>query len=136
MKPYSLDHFNQSIIVTKNFAKAASTINSTEYNDLLQLRRDYPEYEVVQRKISKKSDKKNPNRNLTYKHMEEFIIALAGKESADLMEFEKVMKLSKVQAGPYAYVKTWFLNKYKDSFQNTEENPDDLHSKPQLALAQ
>ncbi len=136
MKPYDLNHFTQSIIVTKNFAKAASTINSTEYNDLLQLRRDYPEYEVVQRKISKKSDKKNPNRNLTYKHMEEFIIALEGKDSSDLVEFEKVMKLSKVQAGPYAYVKTWFLNKYKDSFQNTEETPDDLHSKPQLALAQ
>ncbi len=67
--------------------------------------------------------------------MEEFIIALEGKDSESLKELEKVMKLSKVQAGPYAYVKTWFLNKYKDQFQNEEEAPEATDEVPCLKLA-
>ena len=37
-----------------------------------------------------------------------------------LAEFERVQRLSKVQNGSYAYVKTWFLNRYKEDFQQEE----------------
>ena len=40
--------------------------------------------------------------------------------AAVLAEFERVKALSKVQAGQYAFVKTWFLNRYKDEFQQEE----------------
>ena len=38
-----------------------------------------------------------------------------GKENADavLEEFDQIVKLSKVHAGAYAFVKTWFLARYK-----------------------
>ena len=61
-----------------------------------------------------------PYRNLTYKNMEEYIITLEGEESENLKEFNNVLKLSKVQAGPYAYVKTWFL----DNYANYSEQPE------------
>ena len=43
-----------------------------------------------------------------------------------LAEFERVQRLSKVQNGSYAYVKTWFLNRYKDVFQQEDETCEDV----------
>ena len=63
--------------------------------------------------------------------MEEYIITLEGEESENLKEFNNVLKLSKVQAGPYAYVKTWFLKRYADVFKSEDEAPA---AKPDLKL--
>jgi len=63
--------------------------------------------------------------------MEEYIITLEGEESENMKEFDNVLKLSKVQAGPYAYVKTWFLKKYGDVFKSEDEAPA---AKPDLKL--
>ena len=43
-------------------------------------------------------------------------------------------KLSQVQAGPYAYVKSWFLKKYKDEFQQEEETTEAPAKQPDLKL--
>ena len=43
-------------------------------------------------------------------------------------------KLSQVQAGPYAYVKSWFLKKYKDEFQQEEETAEAPAKQPDLKL--
>jgi len=117
---YEVDFINSKIILTKKFYKAATTLNSPEYTTLMQLRRDNPGFAVELREIKKKEGKQS-YRNLTYKHMEEFIIAREGEKSEVLKEFNNVLKLSRVQAGPYAYVKTWFLTKYKDVFKSEEE---------------
>ena len=133
---YEVDFINSKIILTKKFYKAATTLNSPEYTTLMQLRRDNPGFAVELREIKKKEGKQS-YRNLTYKHMEEYIIALEGEKSETLKEYEKVKQLSKVQAGPYAYVKTWFLNKYGDDFKNekkTEKDTETPSEKPALKL--
>jgi len=117
---YEVDFMSSMIIVTRKFYKAASSFNSPEYKTLMQIRNDNPGFTIELRKINKKEGKKS-YRNLTYKHMEEFIIAREGEKSEVLKEFNNVLKLSRVQAGPYAYVKTWFLTKYKDVFKSEEE---------------
>ena len=127
---YEVDFINSKIILTKKFYKAATTLNTPEYNTLLQLRTQNPGYEIVLKEIKKKEGKKS-YRNLTYKNMEEYIITLEGEESENLKEFNNVLKLSKVQAGPYAYVKTWFLKKYGDVFKSEDEAPA---AKPDLKL--
>ena len=127
---YEVDFINSKIILTKKFYKAATTLNSPEYTTLMQLRRDNPGFAIELREIKKKEGKKS-YRNLTYKNMEEYIITLEGEESETLKEFTNVLKLSKVQAGPYAYVKTWFLKKYGDVFKSEEEAPA---AKPDLKL--
>ena len=127
---YEVDFINSKIILTKKFYKAATTLNSPEYTTLMQLRRDNPGFAVELREIKKKEGKQS-YRNLTYKHMEEYIIALEGEMSENLKELEQVKKLSKVQAGPYAYVKTWFLKKYGDAFKSEDEAPA---AKPDLKL--
>ena len=130
---YEVDFINSKIILTKKFYKAATTLNSPEYNTLLQLRTQNPDYEIVLKEIKKKEGKKS-YRNLTYDNMRNYIITLEGEKSETLTEFDKVLKLSKVQAGPYAYVKTWFLGKYGDAFKSEEEASEAPAAKPDLKL--
>lgn len=117
---YEIDFVNEQIVVTKAFLKAAGTLNTPEYNDLQNARRENPGFAIVQREVTKKEGKK-AYRNLTYQNMKEYIAAKEGKDSPILQQFDKIRALSKVQAGPYAYVKTWFLNLYGDAFQEEEE---------------
>ena len=99
---YEINHFQAKVILTKQFAKAASILNTPEYMTLLELRRNHPDYTIELREIRKKEGKKS-YRNLTYEHMEAYIITRDGKGSEAHKEFEQVKKLSQVQAGPYAY---------------------------------
>lgn len=59
---------------------------------------------------------------------------LEGEESENLKEFKNVLKLSKVQAGSYAYVKAWFLKKYGDVFKSEEAAAEAPAAKPNLKL--
>ena len=53
MNAYSVSHVTRSIILTRDFAKKASILGTEEYKIFLNLRRDNPEYEVIQRTIAK-----------------------------------------------------------------------------------
>ena len=128
---YEIDFINSKIILTKKFAKAASILNTPEYTTLMQMRRENPDFTIELREIKKKEGKKS-YRNLTYDHMEDYIITREGKDSATHKEFLNVKKLSQIQAGPYAYVKSWFLKKYKDEFEKEEETAE--AKKPDLKL--
>ena len=117
---YEIDFINSKIILTKKFAKAASILNTPEYTALIQIRRENPDFTIELREIKKKEGKKS-YRNLTYANMREYIITREGEKSETVAEFDRVMALSKIQAGPYAYVKTWFLKKYGEEFNAEEE---------------
>jgi len=117
---YEIDFINSKIIVTRNFIKAAGKLNSEEYNTMRQLRQAHPDFTIKLRDIRKKEGK-NSGRNLTYEHMKEYIIAKEGKETKTLEEFEKVKATSKSKAGPYAFVKTWFINRYPEDFKTKKE---------------
>lgn len=117
---YEINHIDETIIVTKRFYKAASILNSPEYKELMAIRRDNPTFKVVLREIKKKVGKRS-YRNLTYDNMRAFITAKeldAATRTARLAQLGRVIELSKVQAGPYAYVKVWFLGLYGDEFPN------------------
>lgn len=135
---YEIDYINAKIILTKKFAKAAGILNTPEYATLMQLRHDNPDFTFELREIKKKEGKKS-YRNLTYDRMEEYIIVREGKDSQALKDFYQVKKLSTVQAGPYAYVKSWFLEKYKDEFKKDAETTEEpstetAAAKPELKL--
>lgn len=118
---YEINYIEGKIIVTKSFLKEAGTIGSAAYTELAKVRRDYPDFAIEQRQITKKQGKKTYGK-LTYKVMGEFIEAQEEENAAEVLaEFERVQRLSKVQNGSYAYVKTWFLNRYKDVFQQEED---------------
>ena len=120
---YEINYIENTITVTKSFLKEAGTIGSPAYIELARVRKDLPDFQIVQREITKKQGKKSYGK-LTYTVMEDFIaVQEEGNAPAVLAEFQRVQQLSKVQAGSYAYVKTWFLTRYKEVFtvEETEE---------------
>ena len=120
---YEINYVEGKIIVTKSFLKEAGVIGSTAYTELAQVRKDYPEFTIEQRQISKKQGKKTYG-SLTYKVMKEFI-EVQEEENAEavLAEFERIQQLSKAHNGQYAFVKSWFLKRYNDQFVQ-EENAE------------
>ena len=117
---YEIDFVNKKIVVSKAFLKAAGVFGTAQYTQILTLRREHPDFELVKREISRKKDKQT-YRNLSYENMRGYIIEKEGKDNPVLTEFDKVLALSKIQSGPYAYVKNWFLGKYRDEFK--KDNP-------------
>lgn len=119
---YEINYIENTITVTKSFLKEAGVIGNPAYIELARLRNDLPDFQIVQREISRKQGKKSYGK-LTYKVMGEFIKAQEEAEKATgvLAEFERVKELSKVHSGQYAFVKTWFLTRYKDEFEQDDE---------------
>ena len=117
---YSYDPITNSLTMTAAFAKKASQFNTAEYNIVRRLRNDNPGM-----KIEKSAAKAPSNRplNITFAKMEEFIKQC--RDSKDRLEaFKKVKALSKIQASPYKYVKTWFLNNYANYSEQPEFDTD------------
>ena len=56
---YEIDFVNEQIVVTKAFLKAAGTLNTSEYTELQNIRRENPGFAIVQREITKKDSKKS-----------------------------------------------------------------------------
>ena len=115
---YEIQHITNTIIVTKSFYKAAGILNTPEYNTLMEICAQHPTYKIELRQI-KKPEKKNTYLHLNYKHIKEFITTIEKDEATRaerIAQLETVKALSKVQPGPYAYVKTWFLNTYGEEY--------------------
>ena len=124
MKGYEINYIENTITVTKKFLKEAGIIGSHAYIELARVRKDLPDFQIIQREIAKNQGKKTYGK-LTYETMADFI-AVKEEENAPavLAEFERVKKLSKAQNASYTFVKTWFLNRYKDEFAQNEETAE------------
>ena len=118
-----IDRNAKTITATREFLIRAGQFGSTEFNILLDMQKNHPDYTVVEHKI-----KRNPNKNtygaLSYDKMNDFIKGYyqdkAKREDA-LIEFHIIKKTSKAMPAAYAYVKSWFLDKYKTEFDAYEK---------------
>lgn len=114
---YEVNHVEGTVVMSKNFIKAAGVYGSPEYKILMGLKADLPEYTFSKKEI-KKNAAKTTYKNLKYANMEKFIIEFeniteAEKETHPMLKaFNKVKNLSDAQPAPYAYVKSWFLENY------------------------
>ena len=112
-----IDFAKEQIIMDRTFAQKVTDTRSTEYAHLQQVRKDYPNFEVVLRKI-----KKNPNKEtykgLTYDYMKDYILTHEDDEKAleVLAEFSEMRQISRChsQAKRYPVIKNWFLEKYPE----------------------
>ena len=105
---YKFHYAENTIVVNKSFLKKASTIGSAEYNELARVRRDYPDFMIIEREIDKKPGKKAYGK-LNYKKMEEFIETQEEENApAVLAEFEHVKQFSKSKNNPY-YGNRWSI---------------------------
>jgi len=54
---YYVDVVAGEIVITKNFAKAASKVGTKEFNEMVTLKKSYPEFTFKYKEIAKKADK-------------------------------------------------------------------------------
>lgn len=116
---YEIDFVEGKIVVSKKFLKEASTVNTSAYIELTKVRKDYPDFAIEPRQITKRENKMTYGK-LTYQFMRDYIETKADAEKV-LAEFEQVQKLAKFQNAQYVYVKKWFLGLYGDEFKREDD---------------
>lgn len=112
-----VNHTNRTIIMDRTFAKLAENTMSDEYAHLQRVRKDYPEYSVIKKKI-KKNPHKNCYRGLTYEYMEDYISTHGSAEriKKNLHEFYEMRLISQCHSQSFRYpvIKSWFLEEYPE----------------------
>ena len=117
---YEIDYTEGKIIVSKKFLKEASAINTAAYAELTKVRKDYPDFKIEPRQITKRENKMTYGK-LTYDFMRNYIGTKADKDQM-LAEFDQIQKLAKFQNAQYVFVKKWFLKLYGDEFRREEDD--------------
>jgi len=114
-------HKDNTIVLTKRFATAASKPGTKEFKELAKTRQMFPTYEVVARTASPSATRVSM-KGLSYGFMEEHITLL---HKADLPTYTQQKRLSKAYKNPYMYMRKWFVETYPNwadyVVQNTEE---------------
>lgn len=99
-------------MVSKKFEKNARVFGTPEFKLWREYLKEFPNAKMVTKSI-KKNPNKRTNKNLKYENMRQFIREQANAEQL-LEEFEREIRLSKIQSNPYGAVLAWFLQKFKD----------------------
>ena len=113
----TINHSNHTIVMDRTFARNAIDTRSEEYAHLQMVRRDYPNYQVVQRHIRTNNDKKT-YKGLTYDYMEDYILT-HGDEKTRTTNFNEYTEMRIIaechgKAFRYPIIKSWFLDKYPE----------------------
>ena len=111
---YTVDFAARKIIATAEFMQKAGQYGSDEYNTIMGIRKDLPDF-TIEVLAGKKPNKKKGCLNLDT--MEAYIIRTCGKDSAAMKEFNKVREESKAKkSGRYSYMKKWFHEVYPEGY--------------------
>ena len=127
MNTYKVDFAANTITITAAFAKAMNDPTSAEYKIIAQIRKDFPEMEIIRKthktpsKYQTKTGEKfncNQFKNLTYKNMETFIMGLPAAEA--YMEEYLFLKnyAAEVQTNGYTIIRRWFMAQFPDFRKN------------------
>lgn len=113
-KGYEINLTDGEIIITRKFSKSAGIVGSDEYNTLLILRKDFPDFNIVMKSIEKKENKVSYS-GLSVTKMKAAISYITRDEEAVNL-FERYIEVYKGQKGKYATLKKLFLDKYKEKY--------------------
>ena len=114
----NFNHATKEIIITKAFETEANVIGSAAYDELVRIRKDFPDYTIRRKEIARKENKKS-FKGLTVDEMRRFLSTIG---EADVELFEKVCKIAEGKQGKYAVIKKWFLNNYQEAYEKELEN--------------
>ena len=107
-KMYQVNHTIGTITMTKGFADKAGIVNTTEYQTLCQLKKDFPNYRILQKKV-KVSKERDFHKDLTMENMAKYIRKF---DEDNLATFQEVKEYHETKKAYYANVKAWFLSAY------------------------
>lgn len=113
---YIINHDDQTITITKDYAKRSSIPGSKEFRELSKLHAAFPEY-TIQRRTANITAEKEKHLGLTVDRMETIIKTMVKDEAEQkkaLDEFEDAKSFYKDTKGYYGKMKAWFLKNYKN----------------------
>ncbi len=113
MTTITLNMSKKTIEITKAFEKKASKYGTPEYDDLMAVKRDNPDFRVVVRAIKTKKD---TLKGLNYDFMKQYIERHDDENNTNMIEFVKrtVKNNDNVKTDTYGEVKKWFLETYPE----------------------
>ena len=112
MKKVAVDFMKKEIVVSAKFLRQTRVVGSDEYNMMLRLMKDLPDYQIAVQRAEV-----NVNRPCqpTYEAMEGMIRMSAEDPASALEEFAKIRTLAYFHKSPYHYVLRWFRDNYVDA---------------------
>lgn len=116
-------------VVSKAFEKKAKIYGTEEYKYWREFLKENPGM-IMETKTITRNPNKETYQNMTYKNMRIFIGVQENKDEL-MKEFEKQVKLSKIQTSPYRAVLAWFCqtfenyNGYKEYFEKLKKEAEE-----------
>ena len=96
----------------RTFNKNQSNTNSKEFKHLQKVRRDFPDYQIVVKKIARNSGKES-YKGLTYEFMERYI--KSHPEGEEYMgKYADLRFLAECHSIRYPTIKKWFLKTFPE----------------------
>ncbi len=133
----------RTIEMTKVEAKEASKYNSEKYNELLEIRSQFPAFRIVTKSAPKKKD---TFKGLTYEYMEKYIYKYANENKDKQERVQKIRaefdilrgyvdgkKNEFVDAASYGEVKAWFLLQFPE-IEEYNKKVDELRKANRAAI--
>lgn len=109
-KGYEFDITTNTLYMNYKFANATKVYGSNEYNIMRSITTDFPNIKIVT-KAGRKQTTCNASKRLTYKNMQEYIMAQDNCEPL-LASFMLARIESKCAPSPYAFVRDWFVKQF------------------------
>ena len=110
--PIKINFADESIVLSKKFADAASKVGTPEYSKLKKVREDYPDYSVTVKQIKKNSNKES-YQGLNYAFIEMYIQTKPNAE-AQMAKYREMRLISECHSVRFPAIKQWFLASYPE----------------------
>jgi len=107
-----IDHEKNQIIMDRTFQKKQSNTKSKEFKHLQSVRKDFPDYSIVVKRIARNPSKES-YKGLTYEYMERYIMAHSNANE-QIAKFMELRFNSECHSIRYPTIKKWFLKEYPE----------------------
>ena len=115
---FTINHANNTIEMTKQFAKASGVYGSDAYKMLLKAKKQLPTYTVIVKETPNNKKPRDNYKGLTYDYMERYIKTKENNEEL-LKEFFELRGIGTnydeiIRKASYVQVKKWFLTTFPE----------------------
>lgn len=109
-----LNHETKSIVITKAFSKNASTYGTTEYKELIKIKNDFRDYQIVVRSVPKR---KRGINDISLTDMETYIQKHDDEEKSIMSTFKSMVNEKageNLKRTSFFTIKKWFFEQYPE----------------------
>lgn len=109
-----LNHETKSIVITKAFSKNASTYGTIEYKELIKIKNDFRDYQIVVRSTPKR---KRGINDISLTDMETYIQKHDDEEKSIMSTFKSMVNEKageNLKRTSFFTIKKWFFEQYPE----------------------